>query len=804
MSASQQSTERISGYCALCVSRCGAIALVENGRFVGLEPDPSHPTGQALCAKGRAAPELVYHSDRLLYPMQRTRPKGDPDPGWQRISWDEALDLTAAKLRRLAATHGPESVVFTIASPSTSASVDSIHWVERLMHAYGSPNLSVSMELCGWGRYLATIYTYGTSVPGAYMPDIEHAGCILFWGYNPNIARLTHAVMTAEALKRGARLIVVDPRRAGLAGKADFWLQVRPGTDGALALAMAHVLIERGWYDQAFIREWTNGPLLVRADNGRLLTEGDLTPTGSSQRYVAWHEAQGAPMLYDPAHGRYPGEGAELALFGTYTVDTWQGQVVCRPAFDHVAELCRRNAPKVAESICGVGHDQIEQAARLLWEARPVAYYAWSGVEQQSNATQIARAIAQLHVLTGSFDVPGGNVLFAGPPSANMAGYDLMSPTHSAPALGLAERPLGPARWQFVTSDEIYRGILAQQPYAVHGMVGFGANLLMAHADSRRGREALSALDFYVHADLFMNPTAELADIVLPVASAFEREALKLGFEVSAAAQSLVQLRPRVVDPRGESRSDSEIVFELARRLGLGAHFWDGDLDAAYRAQLGPSGITLETLRANPSGVRATVQTSYRKFAALKDGVPQGFATPTGKIELYSETLLTHGYSPLPEYEEPLVSPRSRPDLVERYPLVLTCTKHALFCESQHRALPSLRRLAQDPEVEIHPTAAAARGIVPGDWVRIATPEGSVRARAHLNKSLAPDVVCAQHGWWQACPEIGAPGYDPFGPEGANLNGIIGNQAIDPISGSVPHRAYLCQIHRIDPVVPPG
>src|SRR5579862_5124682 len=99
---------KIQSYCALCISRCGAIAVVENDRFVALEPDPSHPTGQALCAKGRAAPELVYHPDRLLYPMKRTRPKGDADPGWQRIDWDEALELTAAALQRIAAERGPE------------------------------------------------------------------------------------------------------------------------------------------------------------------------------------------------------------------------------------------------------------------------------------------------------------------------------------------------------------------------------------------------------------------------------------------------------------------------------------------------------------------------------------------------------------------------------------------------------------------------------------------------------------------------------------------------------------------------
>ena len=795
MVADPPSSERIPTYCALCVSRCGAIAVVENGRFVALEPDPAHPTGKALCAKGRAAPELVYHADRLLYPLKRTRPKGDRDPGWQRIGWDEALELTAARLRQLAAAYGPESVVFSVSSPSTSASSDSLIWIERLRRAFGSPNEAVSMELCGWGRHLATSYTYGASVPGSYMPDLEQAGCILFWGYNPNLARLAHAVAATAALKRGARLIVVDPRRTGPAQKADVWLRVRPGTDGALALGIAHIMIERGWYDREFIRDWTNGPLLVRADNGRLLTESDLSAAGSAQRYVAWNEAMGRPMIYDPASG-YEANTVELALFGEFKVDTLQGEVVCRPVFDLTAELCRHYPPDRIEAICGIDHSQVEAAARLLWEARPVAYYAWSGVEMQSNATQIARAIAQLYALTGSLDAPGGNVLFPGVPTAHVGGEALLPAAQRARALGLPERPLGPSRWQHVTSDEIYRGILEQRPYPVRGLVGFGANLLIAHADGKRGRAALAALDFYVHADLFMNPTAALADIVLPVASAFEREALKIGFEVSAEAQSLVQLRPQLVAPRGEARSDVEIVFDLAGRLGLGAHFWDGDIEAAYREQLGPSGVSLEALRENRGGVRVPLQMRYRKFAEQKDGTPRGFATPTRKIELYSETLLQHGYPPLPDYEAPLIGPSARPDLVERYPLILTCAKHTLFCESQHRALPSLRRRARDPEVELHPATAAERGISPGDWVQIETPGGSVRARARMNDTLAPNVVCGQHGWWQACVEIGAPGYDPFGADGANFNLIIGNEAIDPISGSVPHRAYLCQIRR--------
>ena len=797
----QTHVERIPGYCALCISRCGSIAVVEHGRFVALEPDPSHPTGQALCAKGRAAPELVYHQDRLLYPLKRTRPKGDPDPGWQRISWDEALDLTASRLRQLAEQHGPESVVFSMVSASTSAIADSQPWIQRLMRAFGSPNLCGSMELCGWGRGYASRYTYGIGMgtPGTHMPDLENAGCILFWGYNPSLARLSHATATVAALKRGARLIVVDPRRVGLASKADVWLRARPGSDGALALGIANIMIERGWYDRDFLRDWTNGPLLVRSDNGRLLTERDLSPAGSARKYVAWDEAAQGPLVYDPARRRYERDGAEPALFGEHKIATEQGIVICRSAFELCAELCRRYPAEAVEAICGVGRDQIESAARLLWESRPVSHFAWSGVEQQSNATQIFRAISVLYALTGSFDASGGNVLFPSVPAANIAGDELLSADQAARALGLPERPLGPSRWGWVTTDEVYRGVLEQRPYAVRGLVGFGANLLLAHSDVLRGRQALAALDFYVHADLFMNPTAELADVVLPVSTPFEREGLKIGFDVSPAAQSLVQLRRPVIEPRGEARADTEIVFDLACRLGFGDRFWEGDIDAAYRHQLAPSGVTLEALRENPGGVRVPLRTRYRKYAEEKDGVPNGFATPTGKIELYSETFLAHGYPPLPEHEEPLVGPLSRPDLAERFPLILTCAKSTQFCESQHRGLPSLRRRVPDPEVELHPAAAAERGIGAGDWVTVETPEGRIRARARLNESLAPGVACGQHGWWQACPEIGAPAYDPFGSDGANLNLIIGNAAIDPISGSVPHRAYLCQIRRDTP-----
>jgi anaerobic selenocysteine-containing dehydrogenase len=463
--------------------------------------------------------------------------------------------------------------------------------------------------------------------------------------------------------------------------------------------------------------------------------------------------------------------------------------------FAHYAALCRGYSPEMVEATCWIPREQLEQATRLLWESRPVAYYAWSGHEQHGNVTQTARAISLLYALTGSFDVSGGNVIFPTVPSGAVVGGDLPAAKNMAPAVGTAERPLGPARLNQITSLDLYRAILESKPYAVRGLLGFGANILVAHTEPQRAREALAALDFYAHADMFMNPTAELADVILPVASPFEREGLRFGFDISLEAQSLVQLRPAVIEPLGETRPESAIVFALAERLGLGEHFWNGDVDAAYRAQLAPSGVTLEALRASPGGVRVPLQARHAKYADRdKEGVARGFATPSRKVELWSETFLTHGYAPLPVYEEPAMGPASRPELAARFSLVLTCAKNTLFCNSQHRGVSSLRKGQAHPEVELHPQTAAARGIANGNWVAIETPTGRVRAVARFNASLDPRVVVGQHGWWQSCGSQNAPAYDPFSADGPNFNLLISSAIVDPVSGTVSPRSYLCEI----------
>src|SRR3981189_3364954 len=366
MSPETPNVRQVQGYCSLCIARCGTVATVTDGRFTRLDPDPTHPTGAAICAKGRAAPELVYHKDRLKKPLRRTRPQGDVDPGWGEISWDAALDQTAAAMRRIAEQYGPEAVAFSQSSPSTTAIADSAAFVRRLMNAFGTPNMVSHLDLCGWARGFATRYVFGvgsvaTGSAGGAMADIGASGCLILWGYNPSFSRITHATATVAGLKRGMKLIVIDPRNVGLSNKADVWLRVRPGTDGALALGLANIMIERGWYDQEFVRTWSNGPLLVRSDTDRLLKTEDLVSGGCSGQFVAWDSLTDRIVSYDPGAGRYDASVEHPALRGEYIVATIDGPISCRPVFDRYAALCKKYSPEVIEATCWIAPGPLEQ-----------------------------------------------------------------------------------------------------------------------------------------------------------------------------------------------------------------------------------------------------------------------------------------------------------------------------------------------------------------------------------------------------------------------------------------------------------
>ena len=780
-----------TGFCTLCRSRCGSIYTVEDDRLIGARPAAGHPTGKAMCTKGKAAPELVHNPHRLLYPMRRTRPKGDPDPGWQRISWEEALDEVAQRLGEVRRLHGAETVAFGVTTPSGTPLCDSIEWIERFIRIFGSPNTCYATEICNWHKDVAHAFTFGCGIPAA---DYANSDLIMLWGHNPANVWLSQAAAISQGRSHGARMIVIDPRCTALAGQAEHWLRVRPGTDAALALGLAHLLLRHGRFDEGFVRAWTNAPLLVREDNGLFLREADVRADADDDVFMVWDERLGAARPYD-RHRDYSGEPASgLALRGEYMVEG----IACRPAFQHFADACDAYTPERVAAITWVPEAEIRAAAEAIMAARKIAYHAWTGVGQHSNASQTERAIATLYALTGCFDTEGGNVVYNRQPANRVNSIDLLPETQRLKALGLESRPLGPPATGWITARDLYDAIIDAEPYQVRAFMGFGSNPVVAHADPERAREAFSKLDFHVHCDLFETPTTRYADIVLPVNTPWEREGLRIGFEVSAEAEEHVQLRQRMISPRGESQSDNDIVFQLATRLGMGEAFFGGDLEAGWNHMLAPLGLDVETLRKQPEGVRRPLQQARRKYAAMGDKGINGFATPTGRVELYSEKLHRHGYPPVPRFVEPAEHPAAAE--AADYPYVLSSTKSGYYCHSQHRIIASLRKRAPFPVVEIHSQLAARHGVRDGDWMLVTTRSGRARFKARFNDSLHPGVLIAEYGWWQACDDLGQPGYPVSGPESSNFNALASSEHADPLSGSVPHRSLMCNI-ALDPLL---
>lgn len=785
--------ERHPGYCTLCRSRCGSYTLVENGRLVGVEPRPDHPTGGALCAKGRAAPEMVHSPRRLTLPLRRTNARTDNIAQWKEISWDEALDEVAEKLLSIRGQSGAEAVAFALTTPSGTPIVDSYEWVERFIRLFGSPNLLYAIEVCGWHKDYAHALTFGR---GIGVPEYDKAEVIVLWGHNPARTWLAQAGRVADAKARGAKVVVIDPKPDGSGQQSDLWLRVLPGTDAALAMGAIRHLLETGRGNDSFIRHWTNAAFLVDITTGRFLTAGNVPSSlikgdfqdsdwlvaGDDGRMIAWDTRRTLPSP------------DTVMLHAHLTLEDREGRPL--QAASALALLKQRAAaftPKHVHEVTGVA--EVEQGAfyALLENAPKLAYYNWTGVGQHTNATMTERAIGSLMALVGSCDGEGGNIWTVAPPWRSPGDYSLLPDKQKAKALGLREFPLGPPAHGWINARDFARAVLQKAPYQVRALMSFGSNFAVSQIDTPRNLAALRALEFHVHADMYMNPTAECADIVLPVNMPWERDALRPGFEITQAAAETVQLRQRMLMPAGESRADYDIVMALALRMGMADAFFDGNMEAAWNWQLEPLGISIDDLRSRPDGIRIPQPFLYRKFATENAmGEINGFNTPTRRVELYSQQLLDHGFDPLADF----VAPADAPSGEHALPLVLTTAKSGWFVHTSHRHVASLRKKSPEPAVEICGELAQARGLSDGEWADVRTRHGTVRMRVRINDRLDPRTVIAEFGWWEACEPLGRNGSPSEGRGTTNINAILSDETRDPISGSVPLRAVTCDIAR--------
>ncbi len=751
--------------CRMCHGVCQVLVHMEGDRIVKITGDKDSPTSRGyICEKGRASAELLYHPDRILTPLRRSGKRGGNK--WERISWDEAYDSLAENLNRIRRENGPEyfGMLQGTGRPYTG-------FTQRFCNAFGTPNMTGVAHICYIPRVLASMITTGHNIPvcdiygfgGAY-PE-----CLILWGCNVTETGASDGMcggMVQRAINRARHVIVIDPRRIRPAAKADHWLQIRPGTDGALALAFLNVIITENLFDKEFVTRYTKGfDRLV--DHIRQYTPdwaSEITRippetirmvarlyAGASSSAIQWGNA------LDMSHCNFQTARSVLILSAiSGHLDAPGGDVFWVPP-----EGVRLKSPFANPLFAGnlflplnkyrLGLDgtafRPDRANWTLWiEDRMLGM---ADPIRRLFLSRIERLVA---------DKPLG------------------------PAIELMNRLRRP-RFPFthiIHPPAFWRSIVSGNPYRLKGLWIMGSNPLITMTHSEDIEKSLKLLKYIVVSDFFMTPTAQYADLFLPSSTWLERE------DVVNMHKNWCVTAQVPVTRVGDTKDDREVIIQVARRLGLTRAFpWDN-----YRRfldwMLADAGMNFEQFS------ETGILTGDMRYWKYKD---DGFPTPSGKFEIYSRMLKRQGVSPLPVYREPPHSPQASPEVASDYPFILIGgTKNRYFFHSEGRQIKSLRKRNPDPLLEIHPKTATKLDIADGDWVWVETPRGRIKMKALLTEKLAEDVVCAQYGWW--FPETASPDYNW---QRSNVNRLFGETQFDPDTGSECLKSALCKVYPASP-----
>jgi len=448
--------------------------------------------------------------------------------------------------------------------------------------------------------------------------------------------------------------------------------------------------------------------------------------------------------------------------------------------FDELITHVKDYTPEKIAEITWVSAEMVKQASRFYTTHRPACIQWGNAIDHGINNFQTARAISILRAITGNLEVPGGDIRWSSLP------VDPLDP-----ALGLPEKIPPEMRQRKVTSpakilpltsyvlpQDTIKAMRYGDPYPIRAAYVQGCNPLMTYSNAKETYQALLGLDFLAVADMFMTPTAALADIVLPAATYLETDDIV----VPAYSLPIVQVQQGVTRI-GDCRDDYEILRDLAGKLGLGENFWDTKEECLDHI-LEPAGISFDEFR------RIGVLIGSKQYRSYQS---QGFPTPSGKVELYSGQLKAWGFDPLPTYYEPPETPHSAPDLYKEYPLVLTSGKRGCYRHSSGRQISSLRGSNPEPVTYIHPQTAGSLGIADRDWVNIETRRGTIKQRAILSADIDPRVVAVDYAWW--FPEDGPA--DLYGWERSNINILTDDQPpFNRETGASNLRGILCKVYK--------
>jgi anaerobic selenocysteine-containing dehydrogenase len=726
-------TERtVKTVCNLCgLSGCGMEVTVKDGKVVKVEGDKDHPENRgALCTKGRAIIDILYSPDRLKYPLKRTGQRGEGK--WERISWDQALDLVAERLQQVKDTYGPEAVWFHKGSGHDLCGGDVRPYLHRLANVFGTPNLSCPFYVCNGPRTFNMYLTTG-AIPA---PDIEKTKCTLLWGINPTETAITRHIKIQNALKRGAKLIVVDPRTTHFARKADIHLQLKPGSDGALALGMLRVIVDDDLFDSDFVTKWTVGfeELKTLLKETPLEKVEEITWVSQEEITKAAHlyaETKPACIFLGNALDQHINTSQAIraitALIAvTGNLDTPGGNVILSPG-------------SLAKNPVAL-HDELppEIDEKRLGNEFPLTQFEF---------TKLAHPPSAFKAILEETPYPVKAMLI-------MAANPALTSPNSQEVIAALEK------LDFLAVADIFMSKTAKLADLVLPACTFLEQTYYATY------EAGAYLKPTIPGLLMLRPK-----VVPPLEESWPdwqiifELAKKLGYGEYFPWQDIEEAIDYELEPMGITVRDLREHPEGIQIPG----------PSFLYQKFGNKGLWGKLL------IRVLNGTVFRKYPNMYHKYKRmGFMTPSKKAEIRSERLQQMGYDALPVYHEPSESPRGNPELVKAFPLVLTTgAKLGCYVHSQMRNIPSLNRHMPNNVVEIHPDMARTYRIEEGDIVLVESPRSSIQCQAKLTEDIRPQVVQLFHGF-----------------EEANANLVTDNGSYDPITGSVPMRSSLCRIRK--------
>lgn len=727
---------------------CGMFITVKDNKIVKVEGDPDHPiTHGRLCPRCIALDEVVYHKDRLMSPMVRAREDRGKN-AWKKISWDEAYDLLEKKIREIQDTYGAEAI-FTLTGTGRESTLYAPVYGPAIMNTpNGASTYAFSGEACYGPRATITNYLLGAGVPeidsaqylpGGYDdPQFEVPKYILVWGKDPLYSNpdgfFGHSII--DLMKRGSKIITIDPRLTWLGSRAEFHLQLRPGTDAAVGMGLLNVIISEGLYDHDFVEKWCYG-----FDE---LAEAVKEWTPERVQEVSWVDAE---ALVGAARA-FATSAPSTATWGV-ALDQSKASTQGAQCFLALVAIC--------------GYLDVPGGVTIT---RPTSFIGQWRYDMSDTLTD---GMAEKHIV----DPTGKYRLFnTGAAMGGVQGDTLLN-------------------WL----EGMYKDVPGYYDLRMCWIIG--NNPLACMADQpKRWYEAMKDLDFIVAQDIFMTPTIMgLCDLVLPLSTFAEHDGLVTP-NYGRNQHFIGAMNKAVENP--DTKSDLEILIDMGKRMR--PEIWEGvdSVDDFFDKLLKDTyGFGLDDVRAVP--VKQASYT-YRKYETgdLRDDGEPGFQTITGRVELYSPVLESYDEQPLPYYEEPEYSPVSQPaEVVEKYPLVYTTGgRHISMFHSEHRQIPSLRALHPDALVTINPATAARYGIEDGDWVRVATMFGACVQKARLSEEVNEKMVHLEHAWWY--PEQDGEAPNLYGVWKSNVNSLMPHESVGVTGYGAPYKNGICSICKAD------